>query len=55
VDASHPEAEERREKPRRRVVVPPPEGTDPSPVAEPERHDATDNDERLKADKPPHY
>ena len=42
-------------KPRRRVVVPPPKGTDPRPVSEPERHQETENDDRLKADKPPHY
>lgn len=44
-----------QKKPRRRVVVPPPSGTDPAPVSEPERHQSTENDERLKADKPPHY
>jgi len=42
-------------RPRRRVVVPPPEGTEPAPEAEPERHRENDNDERLKAEKPPHY
>jgi len=40
---------------RRRVVVPPPEGSEPAPIGEPERHREDDNDERLKAEKPPHY
>jgi hypothetical protein len=39
----------------RRVSTPPPPGTDPTPAPEPERHRPTENDERLRADKPPHY
>jgi len=42
-------------RPRRRVVVPAPEGSEPEPIGEPERHREDDNDERLKAEKPPHY
>jgi hypothetical protein len=40
---------------RRRVTTAPPPGTDPTPASEPERHTLTENDERLKAEKPPHY
>lgn len=40
---------------KRRVQRPAPAGTDPKPAPEPDRHSATDNDNRLKADKPPHY
>lgn len=40
---------------RRRVTTPPPEGSDPTPAPEPPRGTGTENDERLKADKPPHY
>jgi hypothetical protein len=44
-----------RERRRRRVTTQPVPGTDPSPAAEPDRHTLTENDERLKAEKPPHY
>ncbi|MUH53471.1 MAG: hypothetical protein F2788_03010 [Actinobacteria bacterium] len=44
-----------KKPPRRRVVRPAPLGTDPTPAPEPDRHSETDNDERLKAEKPPHY
>ncbi|MFM6968227.1 MAG: hypothetical protein ACKOWN_04780 [Microbacteriaceae bacterium] len=40
---------------KRRVVRPAPDGTDPKPSPEPKRHETTENDERLKRDKPPHY
>lgn len=40
---------------RRRARTPAPPGSDPHPAAEPERHDTTENDARLRADKPPHY
>jgi hypothetical protein len=45
---------------RRRVTTPPPPGSDPAPSsdphgAEPARTRGTENDERLTADKPPHY
>jgi hypothetical protein len=42
-------------KGRRRVVVPPPDGVDPTPEGEPDRFGDNDNDERLKADVPPHW
>jgi hypothetical protein len=42
-------------KRRRRVTTQPPPGSDPAPQSEPERHELTENDERLKAEKPPHY
>lgn len=44
-----------RARAKRRVVVPPPDGVDPHPTPEPERFGESDNDERLTADKPPHY
>ena len=40
---------------RRRVTTPPPPGSDPAPSPEPERHRGDENDERLRAEKPPHY
>jgi len=40
---------------RRRVVTPPPSGSDPNPAPEPPRHASTENDDRLKRDKPPHW
>jgi hypothetical protein len=39
----------------RRVTTDPPPGTDPNPASEPDRHELTENDARLKAEKPPHY
>jgi hypothetical protein len=39
----------------RRVTTGPIPGTDPTPQPEPERHAENENDERLKADKPPHW
>ncbi len=30
-------------------------GSDPNPQPEPARHSSGENDERLKADKPPHW
>ena len=47
--------EKRPEKAQRRVTTEPPPGTDPNPASEPDRHELTENDERLKAEKPPHY
>lgn len=44
-----------RARVRRRVRTEAPAGSDPSPAREPERHDAGENDERLRADKPPHW
>lgn len=39
----------------RRVTTPPPDGSDPTPSSEPPRHRLDENDDRLNADKPPHY
>ena len=39
----------------RRVTTAPPPGSDPAPSPEPERHRLDENDDRLKAEKPPHY
>ena len=44
-----------RARARRRVTTAPPPGSDPTPPREPDRHRLDDNDERLKAEKPPHY
>ena len=38
-----------------RVSTPPPAGSDPNPAPEPSRGSGTENDARLKADKPPHW
>ncbi|OJX65945.1 MAG: hypothetical protein BGO95_05965 [Micrococcales bacterium 73-13] len=40
---------------RRRATTPPPAGSDPRPEPEPPRHAPTDNDERMRRDRPPHY
>jgi len=40
---------------RRRVTTEPPAGSDPNPQPEAPRGTGTENDERLKADKPPHW
>lgn len=49
-----PEAPKRR-KPRR-ASLPAAEGTDPEPYDPPaEPRGATENDDRLKADRPPHW
>ena len=45
----------RRPRQRRRATTPPPPGSDPSPIAEPQRHRLDENDARLTAEKPPHY
>jgi len=52
---SQKETEPASPPPRRRAQVPAPEGTDPHPETEPERHSEGDNDERLIGEKPPHY
>jgi len=39
----------------RRVTTEPPAGSDPNPAPEPPRSTGTENDARLKADKPPHW
>lgn len=40
---------------RRRVTTDPPPGSDPRPTPEAPRHSGTENDDRLKGDKPPHW
>jgi hypothetical protein len=47
-------AAQRRPK-RRRVTTEPVPGSDPNPAPEPPRTSGRENDERLKADKPPHW
>jgi len=45
-------------RPRRkhvRVTTEPPAGSDPTPAPEEPRGTGTENDARLKADKPPHW
>lgn len=39
----------------RRVTTPPPPGSHAAPEPEPARHRLDENDDRLRADKPPHY
>ncbi|RKR75133.1 hypothetical protein [Frondihabitans australicus] len=39
----------------RRVTTAPAPGTDPEPAAGDRRTDSRDNDQRLKADRPPHW
>jgi hypothetical protein len=39
----------------RRATTQPAPGSDPRPAPEPARHTLTENDDRLKAEKPPHY
>ena len=39
----------------RRVTTDAPVGSDPAPAPEPPRHASTENDERLRSDKPPHW
>jgi len=38
-----------------RVTTAAPAGSDPNPTPEPTRGSGTENDARLKADKPPHW
>jgi hypothetical protein len=40
---------------RRRVTTKPPEGSDPTPQQEPDRHAEGENDARMRQEKPPHY
>lgn len=44
-----------RPKHRKRVTTKPAPGVDPTPSSEPPRHALTENDQRLRDDKPPHY
>lgn len=54
-DVESASAPARRPRQRRRATTPPPPGSDPSPIAEPQRHRLDENDARLTAEKPPHY
>ncbi|TPW75600.1 hypothetical protein [Schumannella soli] len=51
-NASAPPVSARR---RRRVTTAPPAGSDPHPAPEPPRGSGTENDARMRAEKPPHY
>ncbi|HTL42107.1 MAG TPA: hypothetical protein VL294_11605 [Pseudolysinimonas sp.] len=46
---------ERRPRHRRRVTTDVAPHVDPTPASEPARHRADENDDRLRAEKPPHY
>ncbi|MGN6501931.1 MAG: hypothetical protein ACTHKX_03380 [Pseudolysinimonas sp.] len=46
---------ERRPRHRRRVTTDVAPHVDPTPASEPPRHRADENDDRLRAEKPPHY
>lgn len=48
-------AVERGTRRHRRVKTKPVAGSDPNPQPEPRRHSGDENDDRLKADKPPHW
>ena len=45
----------RAQRKHRRVTTPPPPGSDPTPVEEPDQQPEGANDDRLRADVPPHY
>lgn len=45
----------KRGRRHRRVSTKPVAGSDPNPQSEPPRHAGNENDDRLKADKPPHW
>ncbi|MGV3732876.1 MAG: hypothetical protein ACO1N6_05675 [Microcella sp.] len=51
---AEPQPPARRRAPRR-VTTPPPPGSHAAPEPEPARHRLDENDDRLRADKPPHY
>jgi hypothetical protein len=52
---AEPDAAAPRRPKRRRVTTEPVPGSDPNPAPEPPRGSGTENDARLKADKPPHW
>lgn len=54
-DLGAPQVAGGRPRHRRRVTTKPPAGSDPSPEPEKRRHVASENDEQLKRDKPPHW
>ncbi len=51
-DGGGSKSHERKHRRVRTEAVP---GSDPNPAREPDRHSENENDERLKADKPPHW
>ncbi len=53
--ADHSESGRKPKRKHRRVTTQAVPGSDPTPDPEPPRHSANENDERLKADKPPHW
>ena len=54
-EGGEPQRESTRRRPGRRARTAPPPGSDPTPAPEPPRHASTENDSRLRTDKPPHY
>jgi len=54
-DAASASQKPRARRPHRRVTTQAVPGTDPTPAPEPSRSSGTENDARLKADKPPHW
>ena len=52
---SHDEPAPEPRRTRRRVTTEPVPGSDPNPAPEPPRTSGTENDERLRADVPPHW
>lgn len=57
-DEGHRQQDDAARRPKRkhrRVRTPAVPGSDPNPQPEPPRHAENENDERLKADKPPHW
>lgn len=63
-NTEHPASEEEAEgtvpgehtrRRHRRVTTDAVPGSDPTPAPEPRQHTPTENDDRLKADKPPHW
>lgn len=54
-DAATYAARPKRVRKHRRVSTDPVPGSDPNPQPEPSRYSGEENDDRLKADKPPHW
>lgn len=55
VDHRVNEGAPKRRRKHRRVRTEPVPGSDPNPQPEPPRHADDENDDRLRADKPPHW
>ena len=53
--ANRSESGRKLKRKHRRVTTQAVPGSDPTPQPEPPRHSESENDERLKADKPPHW